>query len=45
VVKGRRQKIGASAGRELGNMRFADVYDGWPGERVLANLDAGLIRA
>jgi hypothetical protein len=45
VVKGRRQKIGASAGRELGKMRFADVYDGWLGERVLANLDAGLIRA
>ncbi len=44
VVKGRRQKIGKSAGRELGKKRFAEVYDGWRGDRVLANLDAGLIR-
>src|SRR5262249_35750046 len=42
--KGRRQKICAGARRGLGKLRFAGGYDGWPGERVLANLDAGLIR-
>ena len=43
VVAGRRQRVGVSAGRELGKKKFADVYGGWQGSRVLLNLDAGLV--
>lgn len=39
-----RRRLGVSDGRQLGKRPFKDVYPGWPGERVLANLDAGLVR-
>ncbi len=29
---------------QLGKRAFSEVYPGWPGSRVVANLDAGLIR-
>lgn len=44
VVAGRRQPVGESAGRELGKRPFAEVYKGWPGSRVMLNIDAGLVR-
>lgn len=44
VVAGRRQRVGVSAGRDIGKRRFDEVYPGWHGARVLLNLDAGLIR-
>jgi len=43
IVGGLRQRIGVSAGRDIGRRPFETVYPGWPGSRVLANLDAGLI--
>ena len=36
--------LGVSDQLQLGKRSFRDVYPGWPGEHVLANLDAGLIR-
>ncbi len=44
VIADRSQRIGVSAGRDLGKKPFGEVYPGWPGARVLLNLDAGLIR-
>jgi len=44
IVAGKRQSIGVSAGREIGNRPFPEIYPGWPGTRVLLNLDVGLIR-
>lgn len=44
VVAGRRQKIGHSQGRDIGKKLFSEVYPGWPGSRVMLNLDAGLVR-
>ena len=42
--KNTNRRLGVSDGGQLGKQAFKDVYPGWPGERVLANLDAGLIR-
>ncbi len=44
MVANRRQRVGVSAGRELGKRPFAEVYAGWQGSRVQLNLDAGLVR-
>jgi len=38
------RRLGVSDELQIGKRSFKDVYPGWPGERVLANLDAGLIR-
>jgi hypothetical protein len=38
------RRLGVSDKLQLGKRMFRDVYPGWPGERVVANLDAGLIR-
>ena len=37
------RRLGVSDARQLGKVPFGEVYAGWPGTRVLANLDAGLI--
>lgn len=42
--KGGDRRLGVSAGRDLGRRPFAEVYPGWPGDRTVANLDAGLVR-
>ncbi len=42
--KNTRRRLGISDKLQLGKRSFREVYPGWPGERVLANLDAGLIR-
>lgn len=44
LLRGQRQKIGNSHKQQIGKLPFPRAYPGWPGERVLANLDAGLIR-
>ena len=36
--------LGVGDKLQLGKKKFASVYPGWPGEHVLANLDAGLIK-
>lgn len=38
------RRLGISDSVQLGKRSFRDVYPGWPGEHVVANLDAGLIR-
>lgn len=44
LIRAKRQKIGVSHKKQMGKKPFEEVYPGWPGKRVLANLDAGLIR-
>jgi hypothetical protein len=44
LVNGKRQPVGVSDRRQLGKKPFSQVYPGWPGERVVVNLDAGLIK-
>ncbi len=41
--KNTERKIGRSAARQAGKVPFSQLYPGWSGERVLGNLDAGLI--
>jgi hypothetical protein len=43
IVASSRQRIGTSAGKEIGNRPFADVYLGWPGAHSVLNLDVGLV--
>ncbi len=38
------RRLGVSDKLQLGKKAFGEVYPGWPGTHVLANLDAGLIR-
>jgi hypothetical protein len=38
------RRLGVSDKLQIGKRSFRDVYPGWPGEHVVANLDAGLIR-
>jgi hypothetical protein len=38
------RRLGTSDPLQLGKRSFRDVYPGWPGEHVVTNLDAGLIR-
>ncbi|MGY3586020.1 hypothetical protein ACVIGB_004920 [Bradyrhizobium sp. USDA 4341] len=42
--KNTERRLGVSDALQLGKRAFSDVYPGWPGARVVANLDAGLIR-
>ncbi len=42
--KNKDRRLGVSDVLQISKRRFSDVYPGWPGEHVLANLDAGLIR-
>ncbi len=42
--KNTERRLGVSDSRQLGKRPFSEVYPGWPGDRVLANLDAGLVR-
>jgi hypothetical protein len=44
AFKNTNRRLGVSDRRQLRKKPFRDVYPGWPGKRVLANLDAGLIR-
>jgi hypothetical protein len=50
MLRGDRVQIGTSARArpdqrsQLGKKLFKDIYQGWPGERTYANVDAGLIR-
>lgn len=37
------RRLGTSHPLQIGKRPFREVYPGWPGEHVLANLDAGLI--
>ena len=43
-VRGAAERLGVSAGRDLGKLPFSQAYPGWPGSRVRLNLDAGLVR-
>jgi hypothetical protein len=38
------RRLGISDALQLGKRAFSEVYPGWPGEHVVVNLDAGLIR-
>lgn len=38
------RRLGVSDPLQIGKRAFSDVYPGWPGAHVMANLDAGLIR-
>jgi hypothetical protein len=38
------RRLGVSDSLQLGKRSFKEVYPEWPGEHVVANLDAGLIR-
>ena len=42
--KNTHRRLGISDTLQLGKRPFKEVYPGWPGERTVANLDAGLIR-
>jgi hypothetical protein len=44
AFKNTARRLGVADSLRLGKKPFGQVYPGWPGERVLANLDAGLIR-
>lgn len=44
VLRGRLERVGVSAGKELQKKPFGDVYPGWLSERGYSNLDIGLIR-
>ncbi|MEO8672795.1 MAG: hypothetical protein ABI411_15865 [Tahibacter sp.] len=44
LIRDAPQRIGVSAGRDLGKLPFPEVYSGWPGARVRLNMDAGLLR-
>lgn len=43
-LRGRRERVGVSDGRQVAKLPFEEAFPGWPGTRALANLDAGLIR-
>jgi len=43
-LRGRRERVGVSDGRQVGKLPFEEAFPGWPGTRAQANLDAGLIR-
>lgn len=38
------RQIGVTHSVQVGKVPFSQLYPGWPGERVLGNLDAGLIK-
>ena len=44
LLRGRKRRIGVSDKRQIDRRPFQEVYRGWAGGNVLANLDAGLIR-
>jgi hypothetical protein len=44
IIKGAEQRIGEAANLQVATKAFSEVYQGWPGERVQLNLDAGLLR-
>ncbi len=37
-------RVGVSSGKALGKVKFTDLYEGWVGEDILVNCDAGLIK-
>jgi len=39
-----RRRLGVSHQLQLSKMPFSEVYPGWPGQDVMSNLDAGLVR-
>jgi len=41
--KNTQRQIGKSAALQTGKVPFSQLYPGWPGDRVLGNLDAGLV--
>jgi len=44
IVSGERRRFGVAHHKSLGKVPFAEVYPGWPGNRVFINADASLIR-
>jgi hypothetical protein len=44
IIRGKKVPIGVSDAVQQRHLKFAEVYPGWPGERVFATIDAGLIR-
>jgi hypothetical protein len=44
LLRGRRQLIGVSDGKQIGKKGFGDIYPGWPGTRAYSDLDVGLVR-
>jgi len=44
IVKGEKKLIGRAARGGAKKIPFSQAYPGWPGERMIVNLDAGLIR-
>lgn len=44
IIRGEKALIGVSDAVQQRHLKFSDVYPDWPGERVFATIDAGLIR-
>jgi|GEM_PF-228763 len=44
LVNNAPQRLGVSDALQVGKLPFAEAYPGWPGGRLLANLDVGLLR-
>jgi len=42
-IHGMEQRLGIAHDKEIGKVPFQKVYEGWPGERVMLNMDAGLL--
>jgi len=40
----KRREVGVAAGPSIRRRPFKEVYRGWPGENLMANLDVGLIK-
>ena len=43
--RGRRERVGVAANRQLRKLPFPQAYPGWPGDSVLLNADVGLVDA
>ena len=43
MLGGHKVEIGKSSEKQLTRLPFEDVYSGWPGKKVLVNLDIGLV--
>jgi len=44
VINGNQRVIGEASGAEVRTAPFSEIYPGWPGSKMIINLDAGLIR-
>jgi hypothetical protein len=43
-LRGRREHVGVSHGKQIGKKVFTEVFPGWAGSYAVTNVDAGLIR-